>query len=116
MVLATLRAPDGTERRVHWPRDYSPAEMQRRACRAFDLNFREYRVAFTYEGRALGESSLPFLSALRHSKAIVFASFEQIDQEKDEVEDDDEIDDVSSGCSTPEDIAAEVDRLDLFPA
>ena len=91
MVQATLRAPDGTERRVHWPRDYSPAEMQRRACRAFDLNFREYKAEFTYEGRALGESSLPFFYALRHSRAFVLASFEQIDQavkEEDEEEDD----------------------------
>ena len=112
MVQATLIIPDGRDRRVHWPRYFSPADMQQRACRAFDMKVGTYKATFSCEGRVLEEDSVPFYTAARHSKAVVLISFEEKEPTGEQGGVDD--DDVSSGCTTPEDIAAEVDRLNMF--
>ena len=112
MVQATLIADDGRERRVHWPREFTPADMNQRACRAFDMNVGAYKATFTCGGRALGENTMPFFTTARHSKATVHISFADKEPTSEQGEADD--DDVSSGVTTPEDIAAEVDPLDMF--
>ena len=111
-MQATLIAADGRERRVHWPRYFTPSDMQQRACRAFDMKVGAYKVTFRSEGRALAQNTMPFFSNVRHSKAVVLISFEEKEPTSENGEADD--DDVSSGCTTPEDIAAEVDRLNMF--
>lgn len=113
MVHAHMTLNDGKKALVHWPRDFTPEEMQRRVCKAFKRSAGDYWVKFTYEGYALRDKVPFFLMARRNEKVNIGVVFELLsDSKRCEVEMSD--DDVSTGYSTSSEIAEEVDRLDAW--
>ena len=114
MVRVTFTNAEAGKRNLHWPRDYSPDQMQARVCWAFKLSIREYRASFFVAGKQLMSSTKPFASIARGSAANVEVVFEvlqvseklnTINQVADE--------DVSSGFSTPSEWESQMEKLDM---
>ena len=113
MVRATIRTLTGEEKKIHWPCDYTPQEMQLRACMAFRFCFLECKATFAHDKGTLNDWEMPFFAAQRHENVALTVAFnKRTASEKDDVEGTINDGDVSSGYTTPSEIAAEVRRMD----